>query len=176
MAAGYLTAYALLAVARPEFTSSQTNLFLWLGLVIAFSPDIDSFFIFIKNKAFTFNSEKYNHRKLITHSPFLWLTAGLAVYFSASDPFIKYVGLLIWLATWSHFLLDSLQYGIMWFWPFSSKVYAFKDREVKLEVNKKDFFSYWIGFLNAYWQKAKLTFFTEIVLIVFALVVVILRR
>ncbi len=173
VAGGYLTAYALLKITKPDFDITQFHQLLYAGAFFGFAPDLDFFIAFIKVRGFTFSGhEEINHRNFLTHTPILWFAIGLLVYYFAQTTFTASVGLLIWLGAWSHFLLDSLQYGIMWLWPFSSYHYSFKDREIQMpHVQKKGFFIYWVSFLRFYKNKLSLTYYSEIVIILIALYV-----
>jgi membrane-bound metal-dependent hydrolase YbcI (DUF457 family) len=172
--AGYLTAFGLIKVIRPEFSQAEINqLYMW-GMFWGFAPDLDVFYYFLKNKNFLVSGQealKGSHRKYYSHAPILWLIAGLSVYFLAGSVYVKMVGLLIWLGSWSHFLLDSIDYGIMWLWPFSSKVYALRNREVKFVIQERNFFKHSFKFLQAYskfW-----TFYFEILIILLGILVLV---
>ncbi len=168
-AAGYLVAYSLLKIAKPELPTEQINQLLLLGAFFGFSPDLDMFVAFAKAKAFTFSEKYVSHRRFYSHAPVLWLIPGLIIYFLATSVFIKYVGLLLWLGSWSHFIIDSVQYGIMWLWPFSSNVYALKDQGIDLVNKEKGFFKYWLYFLRLYKEKFQITFYLEILIILLAI-------
>lgn len=170
IAAGYLAAYALIKITKPVLTTGQIDQLLWFGALMGFVPDLDTFFSFARVGSFTFNADKTDHRKYFTHAPIFWLVVGLSIFFTAPSLFIKYVGLIIWLGPWSHFFWDSLQYGIPWLWPFKKDIYAFRDKEVNYEGPPEPFFKYWFSFLKLYITKAKMTFYTEIILIVLALI------
>lgn len=170
IAAGYLTAEALLHFTHPNLTAVQQNQLLLWGMLFGFIPDIDTFIGFVREKTFWGVSEKNNHRKFVTHAPIIWLAMGLIVVVIAPNEYWKYVGLLLWLGSWSHFILDSIQYGIMWLWPFSNRIYAFKDREnayIKSNLDDAGFIKYWWGFVKAYGQT--LSCFLEILIIIIAI-------
>src|SRR5579863_61702 len=130
IAAGFLTTKVLLDIAHPALSQNQQNQLLWWGMLFGFSPDLDTFLAFAKEKAFVITNPNNSHRKLFTHAPLSWLLAGLTVMLFARNLYWQWVGLLLWTCSWSHFLLDTIQYGIMWLWPFSSKIYAFTDKEL----------------------------------------------
>ncbi len=173
VAGGYLSAYALLKITKLDLDIAQFHQLLYIGAFFGFTPDLDVFVAFAKVRGFTFSDhEKTNHRNFFTHAPILWLAIGLLVYSASQTVFVSYTGLLIWLGAWSHFLLDSLQSGIMWLWPFSSYHYTFKDREIQIPpVQKKGFFLYWLSFLRFYKNKLSLTYYSEIIIILIALYV-----
>jgi hypothetical protein len=171
IAAGYLTAYALIKITGYNLTPTQIDQLLLMGAVIGFIPDLDIFTAFAKIRGFRIELDKADHRHYLTHAPILWLAAGLLILFLSVDPFLKTFGLLVWLASWSHFFMDTLQYGIMWFWPFSKRLFAFKDREnvITNSISKKrGFIRYWLSFVWAYMTKEKLTFAVEIILLLTA--------
>jgi len=169
IAAGYLAAKYFLRTFYPGIPPVETNELLLLGAFFAFAPDLDAFFSFFVTGSFTFNVEKTDHRKYISHAPVIWLAAGLLLYFFGPTQSWRVGGLLLWLCSWSHFALDSVQSGIMWLWPFSREVFALKDRGVKLvKVQKRGFFAYWLDFVWQYFLKAKLSFFIELALIIWA--------
>jgi len=168
IAAGYLTAKALLKIIHPQITAAQQNHLLAWGMFFGFAPDLDTFYTFFKVKAFTGSTqEKNNHRHFLSHAPVLWLIAGLLIYFLAPSEYIKLIGLLVWLGSWSHFLLDSIEYGIMWLWPFSKKQYALK--RINIVVGRKQFWGYWIDFLKVY--TTRYSFYLEIIVILTAIIV-----
>ncbi len=167
VAGGYLTAYALIKIAKPDLDDAQIQQLLALGALFGFSPDLDMFAAFAKIKSWTIQSDKIDHRKFISHAPFVWLVAGLLIYFLSDSTFIQYVGLLVWLGGWSHFVLDSFGHGIRWFWPFSKRLFALKDVDVKSNIAAPGFFNYWSTFLKHY--TTQLSFYLEIVVIISAI-------
>jgi membrane-bound metal-dependent hydrolase YbcI (DUF457 family) len=171
IAAGYLTAHALLKITQPDLDQHQINqLFIW-GTFFGFAPDLDTFAAFAKEKAFVFKDKKgANHRKFWSHAPALWLIAGLLIYFTSVDSYWKYVGLLLWLGSWSHFLLDTIQYGIMWLWPFSKNIFAIKDKEMSLNIQESRFFPYWWKFVREY--SRLISFKLEVLIILIAIIVI----
>ncbi len=170
IAAGFLTAKALLNFVHPALTSQQHNHLLWWGMFFGFAPDIDMFYVFFRQRSMLVSgNEKISHRKFISHAPILWLIAGLLIYFFSSSAYVKFIGLLLWLGSWSHFLLDSIYYGVMWLWPFSSKIYALKDREVRWTIYERSFFKHNWKFFILYTKKP--LFYLEILIIIVAIVI-----
>jgi LexA-binding, inner membrane-associated putative hydrolase len=167
LAGGYLAAYGLLKLAHPALDPSQTNTLLFLGALFGFAPDLDTFIAFVRSKAWVIEKGGVNHRTFVTHAPLLWLAIGLAIFLLGHDPFTKMVGMVIWLGSWSHFALDSLQYGIMWLWPFSNEVYALADREIRTNIPDHSFWGYWTKFLL--WYAHRLSFYLEILVVLSAL-------
>jgi len=171
IAAGFITAKALLHFSHQNFTPHERQALLLWGMLFGFIPDIDTFIGFIREKTLFAVSQKNNHRKFVTHAPIIWLAMGLIVILVAPNVYWKYVGLLLWLGSWSHFILDTVQYGIMWLWPFSKRIYAVMDREKDYIHNpeEKTFFSYWWGFVKSY--SKTLSFFLELIIIISAIII-----
>jgi membrane-bound metal-dependent hydrolase YbcI (DUF457 family) len=166
IAAGYLTAYALIKITKPDLDPSQINQLLLWGMWWGFAPDLDNFVAFLKIKSWWYKpgNDGSIHRKFYSHIPLLWIIPGLAIYFIAQDPYIKLVGLLVWLGSWSHFLLDSIEFGVMWLWPWNKEVWALKDRGVTWKFEGNGFVNYWANFLKAY--STKWTCYAEIIILI----------
>jgi membrane-bound metal-dependent hydrolase YbcI (DUF457 family) len=170
IAAGYLVGRAVLYYGHPDITASQRNILLFLGCFFAFAPDFDFLYVFFKEKGFVIKKGDTNHRKLLSHAPVLWLIVGLVIYSFASDDFWRYVGLFAWLCSWSHFLMDSIQHGVMWLWPFSTRSFALKDPDIKHPPLPSDnFISHWLLFLKFYAYKVRWTFYAEVLVLLAAL-------
>ncbi|MDB4940194.1 MAG: hypothetical protein JWO40_619 [Candidatus Doudnabacteria bacterium] len=178
IAAGYVVSKAVLSYLNYSLTSEQTTTLTLLGIFIAFVPDLDFFYAFFKTKSLRIDNQKVSHRTFITHAPILWLIAGLLTFFFAASPFYKALGLLIWLCSWTHFILDS-EWGVMWAWPFNKKLYPLSDSyyQRKYAGDKKDQSVNVAGFWKYWWSVAKREYFTrngylEIILIVIALILI----
>ncbi len=169
IAAGYLTGYVLLKVANPALSPQEVQHLMMWTTFFGFAPDLDTFWAFFKQKSFLLSGEKQvSHRKFYSHAPIIWLVVGLLIYFFGSSVYIKYFGLSLWLGSWSHFLLDSIEYGIMWLWPFSNKVYALKNVEIKVFIPEKNFFKHTWQFLKIY--STRVTFYLEVLIILIAII------
>jgi|GEM_PF-480458 len=173
IAAGFLTATALIKITYPQVSGLELTHLLWWGIFFGFAPDLDMFYSFAKSKAFKTDPSKGSHRLYFSHAPVLWLLAGVSIFFILSDPFWKFVGLLLWLGSWSHFLLDSIQYGIMWLWPLSHKVYSLFPVTNQAGVDshmqaamRKSFIGYWLIFLKEYAKGLRISLSCEIVLVI----------
>jgi len=121
-----------------------------IGIFFGIAPDLDFFYGFAKYHTWTPSEHQFQHRTFLTHAPILWLTLAMIVYLIAPDPFWKEVAVLIWTGSWTHFLLDSIESGIMWLWPFRTKRYAFIRNEKKYLPNEKRFIPFWWGFTKWY--------------------------
>jgi membrane-bound metal-dependent hydrolase YbcI (DUF457 family) len=170
IAAGFLVGKALLKFIPLNFSElQQSQIILWT-MFFSFAPDLDIFYSFFKEKAFVVkNLETNNHRKYLSHAPVLWLIVGLFIFFSFKSTFVKILGLSLWLGSWSHFLLDSIEYGIMWLWPINRKVYAFKDVELSQLIIETNFFDYWFYSVKQYTKS--LTFYFEVFIIFISIAV-----
>ncbi len=165
VAAGFLTAKALLHFLNPSISPVEETHLIWWGVFFSFAPDLDMFYSFAKEKAFAVrNPLANNHRKLISHAPILWLLAGLGIYFFAQSPYFKTFGLILWACSWSHFVLDSIEYGIMWLWPFNKRNWALKDAGVDGKIEGENSFKFWLNFLNFY--RTLWTFYAEIIVLI----------
>jgi membrane-bound metal-dependent hydrolase YbcI (DUF457 family) len=141
---------------------------IFIGLFFGFAPDLDLFYGFAKYKTWIASEDKFQHRTFLSHAPILWLVLAAIVYLIAPDPFWKEVGLLILVGSWTHFLLDSVESGIMWLWPFRTTRYALIPNEKKYITSEKRFFPFWINFVR--WYAATfVTYKLEVSLILFAL-------
>ncbi len=169
LAAGLLTTQALLKIVKPEVSAFEAQQLLWWGIFWSFAPDLDTFWAFFKAKSFYYNKKDNSvHRQFYTHIPILWLVTGLLIFFLSSSIYWKTFGLTLWLGSWSHFLLDSLEYGVMWLWPINKELWALKNRGIKVQINSSSFLSYWTTFLKFY--ITRLTFYFEILIIFLALI------
>jgi hypothetical protein len=175
IAAGYLTSKVVISSLHYSLTSHQVKVLALLGTFIAFAPDLDFFYAFAKSKSFTIENDVVIHRKFLSHVPLVWLLAGLAVFFLAASPFYKALGLLIWLCSWSHFILDS-EWGIMWLWPFKKRFYPFSEEYYQEKYafdnnpKEKTFFKYWWALVKSYYMSK--SGILEIITILIALTLV----
>ncbi len=121
LAGGYLATRALLAISHPGFSVAETDTLLIIGTLAGELPDIDLVRWYFDAKG--------DHRDYFTHAPFFWLLISLAIaaagYFFGSL-FTEWVGWLVLAGSWSHLMLDSIEYGVMWLWPISSKSFVLK--------------------------------------------------
>ncbi len=171
IAAGYLTAVVVVKFVYPTANSSLVNEFLLWGMLFGFLPDLDNFFAFYKMKSWWYKKgvDGGMHRKFYSHVPLLWLLAGIILYFGVSSLYWKTVVVLMVTGSFSHFILDSIEYGVKWLWPFSDKLYALKNAGVNAEIPANGFFNFWFSFLKLY--KTRLTFYLEVVVICLAILV-----
>ena len=166
-AAGYLVTLALIKIAEVNLSTSQINLITLVGTISAIAPDIDLVYYFIRKKKGKLKKDE-SHRFYVTHAPILWLILGLGIYFFNVDEFWKMIGLSVWIGSWSHFILDSIEFGIPWLWPISNKVFAFKkDIPETPDYGTKIIKSQWNFIINIY--PKMITSFIEILIITLAI-------
>ncbi len=171
IAAGYLVAKAFIHFVQPAISQTQMRWLIVAGMFFAFAPDLDMFYGFWKMKAFRHTNDTFNHRTFITHTPLPWLVAGVMVMLIGQTIFWRCFGALIWLGSWSHFLFDSSDTGIRWLYPFSQKFYALKNPGIGEANHTKGFFNHWWYFVHSYRRRDSLTFFTEIILLLIAVLI-----
>jgi hypothetical protein len=171
IAAGYIVARTFISLVHPALSAVEQQHLLGWGMFFAFAPDLDTFAVFIKMKRFI-SSDDVSHRKFWSHAPILWLLAGLVVSFfgwAIGDTYIQYFGLILWLCSWSHFALDSIQHGVMWLWPWRKRPLAFLDPEIRSNIPPQDFIPYWVKSVKFYMTRMSLSFTLELVVIIGAL-------
>jgi len=133
LAGGYLAATALIAVFHPDLSTSQINCLLIIGTLAGELPDIDLIFF---NLAHRKNQNIESHRNYLTHMPLFWILISMiivSVGFIFNSVFIEYLGWITLAGTWSHLILDSIEYGISWLAPISKKNFA-----IKKNIHKED--------------------------------------
>ena len=171
IAGGYLAARGLLAIFHPGFSSVEIDSLLIIGTLAGELPDIDLIKLYLDHKLERPNRVN-DHRVYITHAPFFWLVISLAIVaggYLAGSLFTEWIGWLVLAGSWSHLILDSLEYGVMWLWPFSKKLSALK-KEVPIEdiAARPGSPSYHLQYINrVYWKT--ITFWAEIILTLAAL-------
>lgn len=104
--------------------SSLSGILSWtlilISVAFALLPDLD----FIIYKVFGIHQDKgYKHRELF-HYPLLYLPLGSFLIFHF---FGRYLAIAFFLASFLHFVHDSIAYGrgVKWLFPFSKDGYAF---------------------------------------------------
>lgn len=129
-----------------------------------------------KNK----DQSKNNHREFITHVPLFWFIISLIIFslgFLLDSKFIEVIALLLLAGTFSHFVFDSIEYGIRWVEPFSKKrLSLFGDNE-KINTNNVDEKKLIIGSIPYYWNYIKTsyikssTIYFEITVVIIAIII-----
>ena len=128
LAGGYLATKAILSLSHVAFSSVQMRVLYAIGIAAGEAPDIDLVWFFFEHRSSKQN-KKEHHRSYPTHAPVLWLAASLVImvvgYFLGSV-FTEYIGAVILGGSFSHFLLDSIEHGVMWLWPLSNRFFCLK--------------------------------------------------
>ncbi len=137
-AGGYLTARAVLvlAPAAAAFSPTQTAILLVIGTLFGDGPDLDLFWYSFKHLILK-SAENDNHRDYATHAPLVWLTASLLIVLAgwiAGSLFVQFIGWMVLSGSWTHLLLDSIEHGIMWLWPFSHTRFALRHTENEMNT------------------------------------------
>lgn len=168
VAAGYLVSKALIHAGNFPLSPQESNIVIAAGVISSIIPDLDLIYFFFKNKSGKLQDDK-SHRTLYSHAPFLWALAGILLYIVAPTEVVKVSGLALWLGSWSHFIGDSVEYGIMWLWPFSSKQLSIRRINNKGPEEKAFVRFYWKFFWGIYVRNW--TFWIELGVITLALFV-----
>ena len=171
IAGAYLATSAVLLLTHPVVSPEQMQNLVFIGIFFGIAPDLDFFYGFTSQNVWTIPNDKFDYKKSLSHAPLLWLLLAALIYFLARDSYLKEVGLLIWAGSWTHFLLDSIDNGVMWLYPFTIKRYALFLKEKKYVTVETKFFPFWIGLVRWY-AKNMVSFWLEVATIVIAGVVV----
>ena len=184
LAGGYLAATVLLAIFHPDLSTNQINCLLIIGTLAGELPDIDLIFFNLAHRKYqkniTQNTLKSDykiinsHRNYITHIPFFWLLISLAIVIIGqifNSIFTEYLGWTILVGTWSHLILDSIEYGILWLSPFSKKIYAIKENTLQGNTPHRQgsLIQHFHFVITTYWKIY--TFWIEIAISIVALIV-----
>lgn len=179
IAAGYLVAKVYETIFHPHISLIQSKQLLWLGALFGFLPDLDMFLAFFNLKSFTIQPEKADHRAYLTHIPYLWLLLGVIIWIIGKifgSVFTSSIGIVLFLSTWSHFILDSIYFGVQWLWPFSKKCFAlFNIRPGAIKSIDSSFFGYWSTFIKNYYIEQRVTAYLELLLIALAVHAILLN-
>ena len=167
LAGGYLSARIVLALApaAAAFSPTQTAILLTIGTLFGDSPDIDLIFYYFNQKSIHPDNDEIGHRHNITHTPIFWLCISLAIVaigWSFGSLFTEFIGWMVLSGSWTHLLLDSIEVGIRWLWPFSSKVILLRRAtEPDIPGTKGSIPFYWKLIISKEYRRS-LTFYVEI--------------
>ncbi len=156
------------------FGGTVGALILW-GIFWSVAVDWDLLIQLALSKSLKMNWS-LTHRKFPSHAPSVWLFASLTVYFLTTTTYGHYFALMMFLGSWFHLALDSIEYGVMWLWPFSKKLYALLDNQTEKRPRAGDesvFAFYWNTFRNNIMKT--ITFRAEVVATIVALVFLLSR-
>ena len=173
IAGGYLATTLLLTLSHGTLTPDDMRAVLILGTLSGELPDIDLVFFYITQRFSTTHS-KNNHRDYITHLPIVWLGISSLIMlggYASGSAFLEYSGAALLCGSWSHFILDSIEFGIMWLWPYSRQRHALMhsiDPGITRYKNGTPFY-YWEFVTRHYFKRT--TFFVELIISIVALLV-----
>ncbi len=171
---GYLATRAILYLVpiATSFSSTQIIILYIVGIIASEGPDFDLIKFFFEHKSIKLQ-KKDSHRKYISHTPIFWLVISFAIIligYIFGNSFVSIIGLIILGGSWSHLIFDSLEYGIMWLWPFSHKFYSIHSVTEEDINEQKGTISYYWTFLTKYYIR-RWTFYLEIIVTFIALLV-----
>lgn len=172
VAGGYLVAVTLTGLISPVLSEQETGLLIAIGMFFGFAPDLDMFISFLRKGEARLGQGEHNHRYLITHTPIFWLFVGTLTALLIPQPLGWHVGAMMFFGALSHLALDSIQFGIMWVFPFTRRLFALRDSGVEFHLSQdKGFLAHWGEMVAMYARRFTLTFVCEILVIAAALIV-----
>lgn len=168
LAGGYLATTALFSIVQLPVSENELNALYIIGTLAGEIPDIDLFAFYFKNKLKKLNDSKQvlpnqlsnnssseeTHRNYFTHIPIFWLILSSTIFSLGiifNSDFIVGLGLVLLAGTISHFILDSIDYGIAWLRPFSSKRFCL----FKMEITENKSTDIITGSILYYWNYLK---------------------
>jgi hypothetical protein len=150
LALGYLVFKLFSFLVPMSLTGHEQTILLAVALIASVLPDLDFIPFFIRNKSMKLQSGK-SHREGFSHAPlFYTLIAAilLAIPFSNLFHMAVLVGLV---SIIGHFIGDTIEYGVPWLWPFSSKRYALHQvSPEKISRKSSTIGFYWTFFVKIY--------------------------
>lgn len=164
IAGGYLAAYGVLHALHPALTGAQLRMLFWWGAFFGIAPDFDYLRLIIMQRTLMF-SRMEQHREFVTHTPIFWLLLSGGIFFLSDSLFFHYFALIVLVGSWSHLVLDSLEYGIMWLWPLSSRRFALHPMRAASRQSRGDFASYWWSVIRNQVRDLPWTFYGEIIIV-----------
>jgi hypothetical protein len=163
LSGGYLATRALLSLSHAAFTPGQTLALYIIGTLAGDGPDIDLLWYSFRHRILGSKVED-DHRRYVTHAPFLWLIACLIIVgigWLCGSVFTEFIGWVILVGSWSHLILDSIEHGVMWLWPLSSKLYFLREvNEPEVPGQRGSILGYWNYIVMVY--PKRVTFYIEI--------------
>lgn len=160
-----MAARGLLALFHPSFSASQTNSLLIIGTLAGELPDIDLICLYFAGKGC--------HRNYVTHTPLFWLAISMMVTVVGSlagSLFVQWIGWIVIACSWSHLLLDSIEEGVMWLWPWSKRRFALKEEPAHEDIDARPgSLEYHFKYVNRVYLKS-VTIWAEIAVTIAALI------
>ena len=168
LALGYLATKLFLVNSLLTLSTSEINILILLGMLAALLPDLDLIPFFLKHRSMKLQKNK-SHRRIWSHAPLLWAFILIIGAFFTTSTFAFFICLAILIGSWSHFIGDSIEYGVYWLWPFSSqKFYLHKARGTEPLEKETSVTHYYTTFIKKVYIK-NWTFYIEILIIIAAL-------
>ncbi|MBI4087462.1 MAG: metal-dependent hydrolase [Candidatus Liptonbacteria bacterium] len=167
-AAGYAVTYAALEIANKPLPDQQITSLIFWGIFWAVIVDWDQVITLVVGKSLRLRVNKFNHRRSPSHAPLVWLALCGIAYLFANSPYGHTFTFVMLLGSMSHMLLDSIEYGIMWRWPFGKKLYALEPGLVLDFPQDGSLVGFYWNMTKAY-AKTK-TSYAEMFMVIFALV------
>ncbi len=178
LAGGYLATTALLLLTHSSLPTSQMTALLIIGTLAGELPDIDLIPFYLANLRNSPNV--HSHRTYFTHAPAFWLIVSLVIAAAGlifKSSFVEYLGLVILAGTWSHLILDSIEDGVMWLWPFTKRCFAlgkvtgFDPKEYG-GPDRAGSIKFHLKFIYKVYMRERVSFYIEIVITVIALLLI----
>jgi|SRR3989344_2197089 len=168
---GYLVSLVLAKLLNISSSFPYYNTLIVIGVIAAIIPDLDFFLLFYKHKSLKLQRDD-SHRKYLTHTLLFWVIISGLIFLIASNEVMKYASFFILMGGLSHLAGDSIEYGVMWLWPFLKKKYSMhKIPKENFKANEPLLRYYWKFFSQIYIKNG--TFYVELILIVVALATII---
>lgn len=125
-----------------------SKLWLGLGIVAAVFPDLDYIYWFFSN------SQSDTHRGYITSYPLFYLAIlsfTLIIYGCYRRTWLKFGMIIVSINILSHFILDTVFYGIKWLYPLSDRYFGLYNvggwgSGVGIQVD--NYFHHWYWYLE----------------------------
>ncbi len=125
LAGGFISTTIVLGTINQSFSSSELTVLYIIGILSGELPDLDLLLFYLAKKLF--KTTKQTHRDFMTHLPLFWMVFSFIIFALAyliNSNFLMTTSILILAGTFSHFLFDSIDYGIQWLRPFNQRRYC----------------------------------------------------
>ena len=169
LAAGYLVTKFSLNALLPLFPQADQPKFLIAGAVAAVIADVDVFVSIAKIGKFVSSTKEVDHRKNVFHAPafhFALAALGFIVGWLGRWSDLQLYAILYFIGFASHFILDSLSYGIMWLWPLKNRLFALHEAGVYHDIPTNSVREFWTKLAVFYFTRAE--FYLELLLLALA--------
>lgn len=125
LSGGFITTTLILGSINHNFSLDQLTTLYIVGILSGELPDLDLLLFYLAKKIL--KTSKQTHRDFITHLPLFWMIfcfIFFAFAYFENSIFTMTMAILILAGTFSHFLFDSIDYGIQWLRPFNKRRYC----------------------------------------------------